>query len=88
MKLMTCKGELRKPPLFDEQHREAEGLGRGCLFLWILSFGHAKESISTAGRDRQISKPRFRGSLRSRRNDELTIEPALLPLPSPQTLPL
>jgi hypothetical protein len=32
-----------------EQRREAEGHGRGCSFLWLLSFEQAKESDSPRG---------------------------------------
>ena len=32
-----------------EQRREAVGHGRGCSFLWLLSFEQAKESDSPKG---------------------------------------
>jgi hypothetical protein len=32
-----------------EQRKGAEGHGRGCLLLWLLSFGQAKESNLPSG---------------------------------------
>jgi hypothetical protein len=38
---------LRKTPL--KRFGAQDQRGMGWLFLWILSFGHAKESISAVG---------------------------------------
>jgi hypothetical protein len=38
---------LPKTPLKPEEHRIKAA--SGWLFLWILSFGHAKESIAVVG---------------------------------------
>ena len=35
---------LSDEPESGEKHREPEGQVVGCLFLWLLSFGQAKES--------------------------------------------
>ena len=41
---------------FGEKHREAEGRGGGCSFLWLLSFEQAKESDSPVARKRLHNK--------------------------------
>ena len=40
---------------FGEKRREAAGRGGGCSFLWLLFFGHTKESNSHVARKRPLT---------------------------------